>query len=166
MGINLDTLRPEPTVEGMSMPGGYSSKAIRPIALRMVMEIARMMREEFPQRSLSGIGGIETGSDAAQFILVGANTVQLCTGVMKFGYECIKPLREELLAFMEKHKFNTLDDFRGKSLPFFTTHAELWQRQAVRKAGQKSAASKAGVAGDNDWRGDSFVQQSNTLTQD
>ena len=165
MGINLDTLRPEPTVEGMSTPGGYSSKAIRPVALRMVMEIATMMRKEFPDRSLSGIGGIETGSDAAQFILVGAGTVQLCTGVMKFGYECIKPLQEELLAFMEKHKFNTLADFRGRSLPFFTTHADLVQRQAHRKAAQKTPANKTGVAVDSDWRGDSFVQQSDTLTQ-
>jgi dihydropyrimidine dehydrogenase (NADP+)/dihydropyrimidine dehydrogenase (NAD+) subunit PreA len=131
----------------------------------MVMEIATMMEKEFPDRSLSGIGGIETGSDAAQFILVGASTVQLCTGVMKFGYECIKPLQEELLAFMEKHQFNTLADFRGKSLPFFTTHAELVQRQAQRKAAPKTLSKKAGVAADSDWRGDSFVQQSDTLTQ-
>jgi dihydropyrimidine dehydrogenase (NADP+)/dihydropyrimidine dehydrogenase (NAD+) subunit PreA len=84
---------------------------------------------------------------------------------MKFGYECIQPLREELLAFMERHKFNTLDDFRGKSLPFFTTHADLVQRQAQRKTAQKTPAKKAGVTADSDWRGDSFVQQSDTLTQ-
>ena len=64
-----------------------------------------MIRKEFPGRSLSGIGGVETGEDAAQFILVGANAVQVCTGVMKFGYELIRPLCEELLAFMEKHDF-------------------------------------------------------------
>ncbi len=86
MGVNLDTLRPEPTVEGFTTPGGYSSKAVRPIALRMVMEIATMIRTEFPERSLSGIGGIESGGDAAQFILLGADTMQVCTGVMKFGY--------------------------------------------------------------------------------
>ena len=33
MGINLDTLRPEPCVEGHTTPGGYSSKAVKPIAL-------------------------------------------------------------------------------------------------------------------------------------
>ncbi|MBL4591822.1 MAG: tRNA-dihydrouridine synthase [Phycisphaerales bacterium] len=43
MGVNLETLRPEPTVEGYSVPGGYSCKAVRPIALRMVMELAQMM---------------------------------------------------------------------------------------------------------------------------
>src|SRR3984885_8311005 len=103
MGINLETLRPEPSVEGLSTPGGYSSKAVRPIALRMVSEIALLIQKEFPGRSLSGIGGIENGNDAAQFVLVGADTLQVCTGVMKFGYECVKPMCEELLAFMEKH---------------------------------------------------------------
>ena len=51
MGVNLETLRPEPTVEGYTTPGGYSCKAVRPIALRMVMEIATMIRNEFPGRS-------------------------------------------------------------------------------------------------------------------
>jgi dihydropyrimidine dehydrogenase (NADP+)/dihydropyrimidine dehydrogenase (NAD+) subunit PreA len=165
MGINLDTLRPEPTVEGMSTPGGYSSKAVRPIALRMVMEIATMMEKEFPARSLSGIGGIETGGDAAQFILVGAGTVQVCTGVMKFGYECIKPLREELLAFMEKHGFDTVADFRGKSLSYFTTHHDLVQRQAGRKAAREASGRKAGGA-DGEWSGDDFVRQSDALSRD
>src|SRR3954449_7433367 len=54
IGVNLETLRPEPTVEGFTTPGGYSSKAVMPIALRMCMEIARLIRDEFPGRSLSG----------------------------------------------------------------------------------------------------------------
>jgi dihydroorotate dehydrogenase subfamily 1 len=171
MNINLETLRPEPSVEGFSTPGGYSSKAIRPIALRMVMEIAAMMRLEFPGRSLSGIGGVETGGDAAQFILVGADTVQVCTGVMKSGYECVKPMQKELLAFMEKHKFNTLADFKGRSLPYFTTHADLVQKQARRKALAKAVAlaataGKKVVSSDAEWTGESFVQQSNALSID
>ena len=166
MGINLETLRPEPTVEGFSTPGGYSCKAVRPIALRMVMEIATMTAKEFPGRSLSGIGGVESGGDAAQFILVGADTVQVCTGVMKSGYECVRPMQEELLAFMEKHKFNTLADFKGKSLPFFTSHFDLVQKQAQRKAAQKAAAQKKVVTSDAEWSGDSFVQQSNALSRD
>ena len=61
-----------------------------PIALRMCMEIAKVIQNEFPGRTLSGIGGIETGNDAAQFILLGCDTVQVCTGVMKFGYPIVK----------------------------------------------------------------------------
>lgn len=163
--VNLDTLRPEPTVEGYTTPGGYSSKAVKPIALRMVMELATMIRAEFPDRSLSGLGGIETGRDAAEFILLGADTVQVCTGVMKFGYECVKPMQEELLAFMAKHGFATLADFKGKSLPYFTTHADLVRRQAERKAAQKVAAPTKGVKSDAEWSGDEFVKQSDALSR-
>lgn len=63
-----------------STPGGYSSKAVHPIALRKVMNIAKMMKSEFGNQtdlSLSGIGGVETGGDAAEFILLGASTVQV-----------------------------------------------------------------------------------------
>ena len=165
IGVNLDTLRPEPTVEGRTTPGGYSSKAVRPIALRMCMELATMIKNEFPGRTLSGIGGVETGEDAAQFILVGASTVQVCTGVMKFGYELVKPLCEGLLAFMEKHKFETLDDFRGYSLDYFTTHAELVRIQGERKAAQKAAEHERTIRADSDWSGDKFVEQSAALSR-
>jgi dihydropyrimidine dehydrogenase (NADP+)/dihydropyrimidine dehydrogenase (NAD+) subunit PreA len=164
MGVNLDTLRPEPAVEGHTTPGGYSSKAIKPIALRMVMEIAQVIRHEFPGRSLSGLGGIESGNDAAQFILLGADTVQVCTGVMKYGYECVKPMCEELLAFMAKHKFETVSDFKGKSLDYFTTHAGLVNRQQERKAAQKIAPKNV-VKADGDWRGEEFVKQSDELSK-
>jgi dihydroorotate dehydrogenase subfamily 1 len=163
MGVNLDTLRPEPSVEGYTTSGGYSSKAVKPIALRMLMEVATMVRKEYPDRTISGIGGIETGEDAAQFILLGADTVQVCTGVMKFGYESIKPMQEGLLAFMEKHRFETVLDFKGKSLDYFTTHFDLVHRQTERKAAQKVAAKVQAVKSDSEWSGESFVQQSHAL---
>ena len=52
---------------------------MRPIALAKVMSIAQMMKKEFPGqgRSLSGIGGVETGYNAAEFLLLGADTVQV-----------------------------------------------------------------------------------------
>jgi dihydroorotate dehydrogenase subfamily 1 len=165
MGVNLDTLRPEPGVEGYTTPGGYSCRAVKPIALRMVMEVAQLIRKEFPGRSLSAIGGIETGNDAAEFILLGADTVQVCTGVMKFGYEHVKPMCDQLLAFMAKHKFETLADFKGRSLDYFTTHADLVKRQAERKAAQKAAAATKVVKSDGEWSGDEFVKQSNALAR-
>jgi dihydropyrimidine dehydrogenase (NADP+)/dihydropyrimidine dehydrogenase (NAD+) subunit PreA len=182
MSVNLDTLRPEPTVEGYTVPGGYSCKAVRPIALRMVMELATAMfgggygrpivangepppAGEFPDRSLSAIGGIETGEDAAQFILLGAHTVQVCTGVMIHGYQLIDTLREGLLRFMEQHGFESIESFRGHSLQFFTTHAELVRRQAEVKAAERAA--KAGmVTRDTAWEGDRFVEQSDRLVSE
>jgi len=166
IGVNLETLRPEPTVEGYTTPGGYSSKAVKPIALRMCMELAQLIKKEFPGRSLSGMGGVETGEDAAQFILLGSDTVQVCTGVMKFGYEMVKPLCEQLLAFMEKKNFETLADFKGASLPYFTTHMDLVKRQQERKAAQKAAEEeKKMVKADGEWTGDDFVKQSDALAR-
>lgn len=160
-GVNLETLRPEPTVEGYSMAGGYSSKAIRPIALRMVMELARMRQEAFPHASISGIGGIETGEDAAQFILLGADTVQVCTGVMKFGHGLVRQMSEALVAFMGKHGFETIEQFRGHSLQYFTTHADLVTRQAAARTPGQQVDNLA----DNDWQADQVIAQSEQLAQ-
>ncbi|KAJ8435030.1 hypothetical protein Cgig2_027239 [Carnegiea gigantea] len=202
MGINLTTLRPEPCVEGYSTPGGYSSKAVHPIALAKVMSIAKMMKAEFSEdHSLSGIGGVETGADATEFILLGANTVQVqfsnvtvkklgifnlkiwvhsfeddfdlemilfmmivysvCTGVMMHGYGLVKKLCSELKDFMRMHNFSTIEDFRGASLPYFTTHTELvrMQQEAIR---QRKAVRK-GLASDKDWTGDGFVQETESM---
>ena len=84
---------------------------------------------------------------------------------MKFGYEMVKPLCEELLAFMAKHQFETLADFRGKSLDYFTTHADLVKRQAERKAAQKAAAPAKVVKSDTEWSGSEFVKQSDALSR-
>ncbi len=204
MSVDLNTLRPEPTVEGFTVPGGYSCKAVRPIALRMVMELATMMyggnsgapippaldaiappdrkgtsveresispighfqpqtcKGNFHDRSLSAIGGIETGDDAAQFILLGASTVQVCTGVMIHGYSVVQSMCDQLEAFMEQHGFQSIEDFRGHALQYFTTHAELVRRQSDIKTAEKAARKKM-VTEDKGWDGDKFVEQSNDL---
>jgi len=164
IGVNLDTLRPEPSVEGYTTPGGYSCKAVRPIALRMCMEIATVIKNEYPGKTLSGIGGIETGEDAAQFILLGSDTVQVCTGVMKYGYAHVKTMCDQLSAFMDKHNFKNIEDFKGQSLQYFTTHTHLVELQAKAKAEAKAAsAKKKMVAQDAEWSGDDFVKQSDAL---
>ena len=162
MGVDLKTLRPMPTVEGYTVPGGYSCKAVRPIALRMVMELAQMMAQDYPNRTISGIGGVESGEDAAQFILLGAHTVQVCTGVMIHGYGMVNNMCEQLSAFMDTHGFKSVDDFRGASLPYFSTHADLVRRQTEAKSAAK-ARREGMIEKDTQWEGDKFVEQSNKL---
>ncbi len=156
IGINLETLRPMPTVEGHSEPGGYSGVAVRPIALRHVMEIARAC----PDAIISGMGGVDTAEDAIQFLLVGSHTVQVCTGAMLQGYEMIEGLCQGLAAFMEKHEFANVSDIVGKSLPYFTTHADL-------VAGQRAAKrERAGQANrDEMWKGD-IASEADSLVSD
>ena len=83
IGIDLDKLRPMPTVEGYSTPGGYSYIAVKPIALRMVSQLAKGI----PGIEISAIGGVVKSDDAIEFMLLGGSTVQVCTGVMLHGYD-------------------------------------------------------------------------------
>jgi dihydropyrimidine dehydrogenase (NADP+) len=156
IGINLKTLRPQPTVEGHSTFGGYSYLAVKPIALRMVAEIAQAM----PGFSISGIGGVTNSTDAIEHMLVGANTVQSCTGPMLQGFGMVEELIEGTLAFMDKHGFATVEEFRGASLPYFTTHHHLVELQAAKKA--LKAAELANR--DTEWGKGDVADQTAALT--
>jgi dihydroorotate dehydrogenase subfamily 1 len=157
IGINLDSLRPMPTVEGHSEPGGYSGRAVRPIALRQVMEIARAC----PRATVSGMGGVETAEDAVQFLLCGAHTVQVCTGAMLQGYGMIDGLLAGLERFMERHGFERVSDVVGKSLPYFTTHADLVERQ---RTAQRAKAGESNRDGST-WQGD-IARETDQLVTD
>jgi hypothetical protein len=89
---------------------------------------------------------------------------------MKVGYRCVREMLDQLAAFMDQHKFNTLADFKGHSLQFFTTHFDLVQRQAAaRQAARKVAATAAPngqpIKADHEWRGDDFVKQTDALAR-
>ncbi|MDP6955900.1 MAG: NAD-dependent dihydropyrimidine dehydrogenase subunit PreA, partial [Planctomycetota bacterium] len=131
-------------------------QAVRPIALRQIMEIARAC----PGAPISGMGGIETGRDAAEFLLMGSHTLQVCTGAMLQGYGCISTLNEELLAIMADHGFDSPGELVGHCLPYFTTHADLVERQrAARRA-------KAGQSGrDEMWSGDIAGETNSLVTE-
>ena len=145
LGVNLKTLKPLPTVEGYTVPGGYSGQAVKPIALRHCMELAR----KFPDIPVSGMGGVETAEDAAEFILLGSSTVQVCTGAMLRGYELIEELCTGLSDFLDSHGFDKLEDAVGMSLPYFSTHADLVERQRAKKRKNAGQANR-----DNMWKGD------------
>lgn len=161
MGVNLDTLAPEPCVEGHSTPGGYSYKAVRPIALAKCMAIAQMIKKDFPDRTLSGIGGVDTGGHAAEFILLGSDTVQVCTGVMIHGYPLVQNLCAELQEFMGKHGFESIAEFKGMSLDYFTTHTDLVARQ--KEAIEKKKKAKVGIESDDKWTGEGFVAETESM---
>lgn len=155
IGVDRKTLRPMPTVQGYSVPGGYSGQAARPIALRQVMEVARA----FPNVPISGMGGIYTGYDAAQFMLLGSSTVQVCTGAMLQGYGVIQKMKDELIEFMEEKGFEKLTDFIGHSLEYFSTHANLVERQ---KEAKIKKAGRAGLDAET-WKGD-IAAETKSLT--
>ena len=133
------------------------------LAAAMVIAALGVVRSQNVVHAALSLVVVMAGA-AAQFILLGGDTAQVCTGVMKFGYDCVKRMCDELLAFMEKHKFETIADFKGHSLQYFTTHADLVKRQAEAKAAAKAKA-KGMVTKDNEWQGDNFVKQSDALAR-
>lgn len=112
--IDLDTFEASPNVDGKSSHGGYCGPAVKPIALSMVQQIQADPSCTLP---LSGMGGIGSWRDAAEFLLLGCATVQVCTAVMHFGYRLIEDMQDGLLDWMKQKGFATIDDFRGRSLP-------------------------------------------------
>lgn len=120
MGIDLETLVPLPSVGGYSAHGGLSGAAVKPIALKAVASIARTT-----QTSISGIGGIATWEDAAEFLLLGASTLQVCSSVMAQGYGIVDDLIEGLQDFMEDKGFDTISEMVGLSLAKLVGHNEL-----------------------------------------
>jgi len=120
LGIDLKTLNPIPDVGGNSSFGGYSGSAIKPIALRAVAELARSLKVP-----ISGIGGISTWEDVVEFILLGASTVQVCTGVMLNGYRLVDELRDGLRDFLLNRGFSSLSELIGLSLGRLTSHESL-----------------------------------------
>ena len=111
--INYDTLVPEPAVNGKTAIGGYSGRAVKPIALRFVAELAN--DEQLKDINISGIGGIYTYKDAIEFLLLGATSVQLTTAIMEYGYRIIEDLILGLKIFMKENDFKTVSDFVGIS---------------------------------------------------
>ncbi len=156
IGVNLDTLRPMPTVEGYTVPGGYSSQAVKPIALRMISQLALALPKEV---SISGIGGIETSHDAIEFFLLGASTVQLCTGVMLHGVKIIDELKEGLTKFMADKGLAGMHEVVGKSLPYFSTHMDLVRRMKEAKRHKAGEAAR-----DNEWAQKDITEKTAELT--
>jgi len=115
-GIDLDTLQPNPNVDGKSSHGGYCGPAVKPIALNMVQQVNSDYVDGTPL-PMSGIGGVGSWSDAAEFILLGAGTVQVCTAAMHYGYRIVEDMSDGLLSWMRKKGYESIDDFRGLSLP-------------------------------------------------
>ncbi len=112
--VNLDTFSPEPSIDGKGTHGGYCGPAVKPIALNMVAEIAR--DQETAGLPISGIGGITNWRDAAEFILLGSGSVQVCTAAMTFGFKIIAELTSGLELWMEQKGFDRIEDFQGRAV--------------------------------------------------
>src|SRR6516225_7562444 len=123
MGVDLDRLVMSPAVDGKGSHGGYCGPAVKPIALNMVAEIARD-----PQTTglpLSGIGGITTWRDAAEYIALGCGTVQVCTAAMVYGFKIVQDMVDGLSNYMDEHGHASIASFQGRAVPSVTDWQNL-----------------------------------------
>jgi dihydropyrimidine dehydrogenase (NAD+) subunit PreA len=111
--VDLDLMAPMPTIDGKGSHGGYCGPAAKPIALHMVAEIAR--DRETAGLPISGIGGITTWRDAAEFMALGSGNVQVCTAAMVYGFKIVEEMISGLSNWMDEKGYRTLDDFVGKA---------------------------------------------------
>jgi dihydropyrimidine dehydrogenase (NAD+) subunit PreA len=127
IGVDIETATPLPPAYGMEPGpsqtafGGLCGPAIRPIGLRIVAKIAQAL----PQAPISGGGGIENWYNAAEYLMVGARTLQLTTAVMWNGFSIIRNLTRQLTQFMQRKGYESLDALVGAALPKLTTWSAL-----------------------------------------
>lgn len=109
--IDLDKKIGMPIVNGKSSISGYSGKAVKPIALRFIQQMKT--DPELKDVPISGIGGIETWEDAAEFILLGCTNLQVTTAIMQYGYRIVEDMISGLSYYLEDQGFSSLSQMVG-----------------------------------------------------
>lgn len=121
--IKSITLGSRASVAGKKTISGYSGRAVKPIAQRMILDIRRSPgTKDLP---ISGIGGIETWNDAVEYIRLGCSNLQVCTAVMQYGYRIIDDLIQGTQEYMESRGISHLSDLLGEALDEFVVPGEL-----------------------------------------
>ena len=128
--IKSITMDPQAEVSGRKCVSGLSGRAVKPIALRHIQEMAgnpiiNGTSGHGKAVEFSGIGGIETWRDALEFIQLGCRNVQVCTAVMQYGNRIIEDLTLGLQHYMAERGIGNLADLVGEQLGSFVTASDL-----------------------------------------
>jgi dihydropyrimidine dehydrogenase (NAD+) subunit PreA len=123
MGVDLDRMVPLPRVGNASTNGGYCGPAVKPIALHLMSQLSR--HPQCGKLAISGIGGISNWKDAAEFIALGATSVQVCTAVMHYGYRIVEDMIEGLSNFLDEKGMKSVMELRGRAVPAYQDWGEL-----------------------------------------
>lgn len=139
IGIDLETGYPKLNVNGLSTWGGLSGPAVKPIALGCVSKLTKEL--DIP---VAGVGGVSNWQDAAEFLLLGARNVQVCTAISRYGFGMVQSMEKGLLRYMEQKGFTSLDAMVGKSLPYLVDHSELSRDNRLHCSIDETACLKCG----------------------
>jgi len=129
IGVNPHTYVSSPAVHGMSAVGGYSGNAVKPIALRFITELGQ--NPALQGMHISAMGGVENWSDALEFILLGAGSVQVTTAVMQYGYRIIDDLKAGLNYYLAEKGFSSVREAVGLALDSVSETTDVLERDTV-----------------------------------
>ena len=116
-------------VNGKSAVSGYSGKAVKPIALRFIYDMAKC--PQLKGVPISGIGGIETWRDALDFLALGCTNLQITTAVMQYGYRIIDDLISGLSRYMWENGAKSVEELVGTELEKIVPADELDRNSVV-----------------------------------
>ncbi|MCS5600880.1 MAG: 4Fe-4S binding protein, partial [Paracoccus sp.] len=128
-------------IDGKGAHGGYCGPAVKPIALSMVSEIAR--GADTRGLPISGIGGITTWRDAAEFMALGAGNVQVCTAAMTYGFKVVQDMISGLRDYLDSHEMG-LPDLIGRAVPNVTDWRYLNLNYVTKAVIDQDACIKCG----------------------
>ncbi|WP_433707518.1 NAD-dependent dihydropyrimidine dehydrogenase subunit PreA [Paenibacillus illinoisensis] len=121
-GVDLDSWNTVPHVGGKGAHGGYCGPAVKPIALNMVAECARHPEVGVP---ISGIGGISDWRDTAEFLLMGATGVQVCTAAMHHGFRIVEDMIDGLNDYLDEKGLSSVAELVGQTVPRYSDWGNL-----------------------------------------
>jgi len=128
MNVHLGSFVSEPEVDGKSCVGGYSGKTVKPIALRFIHDMKK--HPGLKDVPISGMGGIETWRDAAEFLALGCGNLQVTTAVMQYGYRIIDDLIDGLSTYLGENQFYSVEEIVGIALSKIVP-ADQMNRQSI-----------------------------------
>ena len=129
IGVNPHTYVSSPAVHGMSAVGGYSGCAVKPIALRFLTELGQ--NPALTGMHLSAMGGVESWQDALEFLLLGADSIQVTTAVMQYGYRIIDDLKAGLNLYLAEKGFQSVSELKGLALDSVSETTDVLERDTV-----------------------------------
>jgi dihydropyrimidine dehydrogenase (NAD+) subunit PreA len=113
----------------MSAVGGYSGNAVKPIALRFIAEMGH--NPKLKDMHISAMGGVESWSDALEFIMLGAGSIQVTTAVMQYGYRIIDDLKSGLNLYLASKGLDNIEQIRGIGLDAVSDTTDVLERDTI-----------------------------------
>jgi dihydroorotate dehydrogenase (NAD+) catalytic subunit len=108
-GMKIDIYSGKPVLS--NRVGGLSGSSIKPVGIRCVYEVKSNL--DIP---VIGVGGIESGLDAVEYIMAGATAVQIGTAIWKYGRAVFTKVLTELNDFMDSEGYGKIEELRGIAL--------------------------------------------------